>query len=564
MTGPCGQELEMATGLAGIFTSIDTDVLVARTIAIERVPLDRLAVKRATYEAKKTVIESIETRFGHLQDMVDDLKDISNLRGVSAASTDHDTVAVSADAGATEGVYQIEVNRLATSERHVHDGIATRDTALGAAGQFVYTYNGQTRTIQTTDTTTLEELVGLINNDSGNPGVTASVLEYEQNPSQVFHLVLAGADSGSDYQIEIDNSTNLAGFQPNKWTETLDAVDAQIRVDGYPAGDWITKSSNSITDVIPGVTLDLKDVTGATPVTVTMTRSTQDVKNDLGNLAEIYNGIVDTIDNYTGYDEETGQGGALQGDSTLYGLVTRVRSAMTGLLAGFDGDNDTYMLASQVGLEIDREGKMEFDSAAFDTAVEDDYQGVLEVIGAMGQGSTDTADLQFSKAESVTESGVYEVEVDYAPGGSITAARMRKSGQVTWNDATVNGTTITGMLGAAEEGLTLDVVTGGNNETVSYAVNVKKGFAGGVADILDDIMDDIDGAFVTKKSQIDKTVADLSDRIEALETRLLKTEEQLLAKYARMEQLMAQLDAQRGAFEAMISSLDANSNSSDN
>jgi len=552
----------MATGLAGVFTSIDTDVLVARSIAIERVPLDRLTVKKATYEAKKTVIESIETRFGHLQDMVDDLKDLSNLRGVSAASTDHDTVGVSADAGATEGVYQVEVNRLATSERHVHDGVQTKDTALGSAGQFVYTYNGQTRTIQTSDTTTLEDLVGLINNDSGNPGVTASILEYEQSPTQVYHLVLAGADSGSDYQITIDGGTTLTGFGAGEWTETLDAVDAQVRVDGYPAGDWITLSSNSVTDVIPGVTLDLKDVTSGTPVTVTMTRSTQDLKNDLDNLAEIYNGIVDTIDNYTGYDEETGQGGALQGDSTLYGLVTRVRSAMTGLLTGFDSDNDTYMLASQIGLEIDRDGKMEFDSAAFDTAVEADYQSVLEVIGAMGQGSTDTADVQFSKAESVTEAGVYEVEIDYDGAGAITAARMRKSGETTWNDATVNGTTITGMLGAAEEGLTLDVINAGNNETISYEVNVKKGFAGAAAEILEDIMDDVDGAFVTKKSRIDDAVADLSDRIEDLEDRLLKKEEQLLAKYARMEQLMAQLDAQRGAFEALMSSLEANRNTS--
>ena len=60
----------MATGLAGVFSSIDTDVLVARTVQIEGIPLTRLLGKKNTYEARKTVIESIETRFTHLEDMV--------------------------------------------------------------------------------------------------------------------------------------------------------------------------------------------------------------------------------------------------------------------------------------------------------------------------------------------------------------------------------------------------------------------------------------------------------------------------------------------------------------
>ncbi len=552
----------MATGLAGVFTNIDTDVLVARSIAIERVPLDRLSAKKTDYEAKKTVVETIESRFTHLEDLIDELRVLSDLRGVSVTSTDRDIVSATGQAGAGEGVYQIEVNRLATSERHVHDGVQDETAALGAAAQFVYTYNGQTRTIQTAATTTLEDLVGLINNDAGNPGVKASILEYEVDASHVYHLVLAGTDTGDDYDITIDAGTTLTGFDASAWTETLDAVDAQLRVDGYPAGTWITRSSNSVTDVIPGVTLELKDTNAASPVTVSSTRSTEQLKTDLGNLASIYNGIVETIDAYTGYDEDTGNAGALQGDSTLYGLVTRVRSALTGAQTGFTSDNDTFMMASQIGLEIDRDGVMEFDTSTFDDAVESDYSSVLEVIGALGQGSTDNANLQFSKAESVTEAGTYDVEIDYDGGGGITAARIRKQGETTWNDATVNGTTISGMVTGPEEGLVLDVLTGGTSETISYEVNVKKGFAGAVYDVLDEIMDAVDGAFVTKKNQIDDAVEDLSDQIETLEDRLLDIEERLLAKYARMETLLAQYDAQRGAFEAMFASLDAMNNNS--
>jgi len=76
------------------------------------------------------------------------------------------------------------------------------------AGTFIYSYNNEESVITTTADTTLEDLVGLINNEANNPGVTASLLHY----NDAYHLVLSGNDAGSDYQISI-NSSNTEVWQ---------------------------------------------------------------------------------------------------------------------------------------------------------------------------------------------------------------------------------------------------------------------------------------------------------------------------------------------------------------
>ncbi|GAG10658.1 unnamed protein product, partial [marine sediment metagenome] len=150
------------------------------------------------------------------------------------------------------------------------DGDVGADAIVGA-GTFVYTYNGVTRTVTTTASTSLGALRDLINNDAGNPGLSASILEYEVDADHKYHLVLSGDNTGSDYTITVEAATTLSGFAPGSFQETMTAEDSQIRVDGYPPADWIERSSNSISDVIEGVTLNLN---GTGTASVTLNRDT--------------------------------------------------------------------------------------------------------------------------------------------------------------------------------------------------------------------------------------------------------------------------------------------------
>ena len=129
------------------------------------------------------------------------LSDSSQLRSFKATTSDADFVTAEANSNALEGNHSIQIKQLATSDRWVHQGFAYATSYVGE-GNFIFTYNNRELVVQTTAETTLQDLVGLINNDQDNPGVTASILKYDNGSGGVYHLVLGGKDSGSDYQIK--------------------------------------------------------------------------------------------------------------------------------------------------------------------------------------------------------------------------------------------------------------------------------------------------------------------------------------------------------------------------
>lgn len=502
-----------------------------------------------------------------------------NLHGVSAsvstkAAESSDTAVLTAQASdaAADGAHQIEVNQLAKAERLVHtSGMISMDSLVGA-GQFVYQYSGVTRTITTDATTTLADLRDAINDDSGNPGVIASILEYDG----MYHLVLDGEDTGSDYDIVITGATTLGQFESADFTEVQDAQDAWIKIDGYPAGpgNWIERSSNTLTDVIPGVTVTLKD-TGTAGVTVrpaeqqevdsvavNLTRYTQALKTDLQNLAEVYNGIVDTVEEYAGYDPATQTAGVLIGDAGLNTLLSRIRSALVTGAPGFQAGDESYTLPAQIGIEIDRDGHLSVDTAVLDEALADDYFGVLALIGAIGTGASSSSNLQYDGATPGTSPGTYEVQVEFDGGGSITAASIRTQGETEWRDASWNGNVITGLAGNPEAGLQMTFVwESGLTSPLTAEVRVQQGFAGSLYDRLDEILDPLDGAIPIKKDRYADAITQLNRRIETEQDRVAEREQRLREKYARLEATLAQLDSLRAAFDSVLTALESLNNS---
>ena len=550
----------MTIQLTGVNSGIDFDTFVEATLVANGGPLARLQRDEAEWKTKLAAVSDLESRMGNLEDLVETLSDMTNLRHVSAASSDSDVIGATSSAGAGEGTYSFEVNQLASAEKEVHDGVATLETALGG-GTFVYTYNGETRVVQTAAEATLETLQDRINNDAGNPGVRASILEYDDGLGGVFHLVLTGLDAGADKTITIEATTTLSGFEPGgeNWTQTRTARDAQFRVDGYPAGDWITSSTNTLGNVVPNATVTLHGIGTAT---LTLNRNYNPLKTDLSNLVAIYNGIVDTLDTYTGYDEATSRPGIMQGDSTLNLLVASVRATLTGPVSGFTSE-DSFTMAARIGLEIDKDGHLALDESKLDEALAEDYLGVLRLIGASGTGGTDNTGLQFDSALSSTQSGTYEVEVDYDAAGGVTAGRIRLSGETSWRSMVVDAATLTGDVGYPEQGMALTVITPGVSETIPYEIRVQQGFAGSAYDRLEEIMNQVDGAFVTKKNQIDLTLTSLGKQIDRQEERLLAMEERLTEKYARLEATLAQLEGLNAAFASLFQVL-ANNQSQTN
>ena len=192
----------------GLFTGIDTASLISRLMAVERRTLNIYEQRMDLWDEKKQALSDLESKLSALRSTVRALSDARELRAFATTSSDTDVLTADASYNAFEGNHTVVINQLANAERWVHTaGLEYVEDYVGA-GTFIYSYNHHESVITTTATTTLEELAGLINNDANNPGVTASLLYY----NDAYHLVLNGNDAGTDYEISI-NASNTEVWQ---------------------------------------------------------------------------------------------------------------------------------------------------------------------------------------------------------------------------------------------------------------------------------------------------------------------------------------------------------------
>jgi flagellar hook-associated protein 2 len=669
--------------LPGLLTGIDTNTLIAQLMAVERRTLDMYEQRKSVWEEKQDALGTLETKLSTLASSIRALSDADELRAFSAASSDSDKVTAEATYSAYEGNHTVVVNQLATAERWVHTtGLEYLEDYVGA-GTFIYSYNHQEVAITTTATTTLEDLVGLINNDADNPGVTASLLNY----NGAYHLVLNGNEAGTDYEISINasntevwqadsaftfNSDNaalatkitdldqfdlnggslagderiritghmhdgtavdvymdvtantklfhvveeindafagtatatlengkivltdhtsgasqmdlalsydagtgpttlsmpgisqsteggsvtadLTGFAEADFTETQSAQDSQIRVDGYPAGDWIERSSNTIDDVIYGVTLHLHDTTDASGEEVTLTRDIASVKEKLNSMVEAYNFVMQYVKEKTGYNDVVQTAGLLMGDYVVSGIRSQLLTPLISQTSGFVTDVDSFLMPGQIGLELDKDGVLSLNTNVFDEAIAEDYMGVLAVIGADKTGSSDSNTIEFYGASSDnTTAGTYDVEVTIA-AGAITSARIKLSSESTYRDATFSDNIVTGDSSFddnsnpvyPENGLQLSVDLS-QTGTFTATVRVKQGFTGAIEDALDNMLKATTGSIQIDQEHVDDQIEYLQDRIDVEQERLTRTEARLVARYARLERTLALMQNQLAA-----------------
>jgi len=190
--------------LPGLATGIDTTTLVEQLMIIESRRLASYQVKKAEYEKQKTTFTELETKVNALKTTVTALSDSDNLQVFKTTTSDKDILTVSASSDANPGSHSIEINQLATSETWIQEASTfDYETDYVGGGTFIYSYNHQERVIMAVaDETTLEDFVGLINNDADNPGVTASLLYHDGK----YHLMLSGNETGTDYQISVNAS----------------------------------------------------------------------------------------------------------------------------------------------------------------------------------------------------------------------------------------------------------------------------------------------------------------------------------------------------------------------
>jgi flagellar hook-associated protein 2 len=290
---------------------------------------------------------------------------------------------------ATSGTHTIKVTQLATTSS-VYSGAIAEDTSL-ASGTLTFTVGGEEKQVTIGNTSnTLATLAMTIN--SQDLGVAANVI----SDSTGSRLVLVSQTSGTDGAIAITGGPSELTFQSG-----TAAQNAKLQVDGVS----LEKSSNTIQNVIPGVTLNLSG-TSSSDVSLTIAPDGSGVTTAIENFVNAYNSILGDINTQCSYNSVTESTGVLASD----GAVTTLQSMLLSQMSFKSDNNSTFSTLRSLGIQMQNDGTLTIASDTLNAAIMNNYSGLQSFF----QDSKDGFAVKFSSAlTDLTSStaGVLNVDI---------------------------------------------------------------------------------------------------------------------------------------------------------
>ena len=244
-------------------------------------------------------------------------------------------------------------------------------------------------------------------NTANIEGVTASVQEVEVDGQTTYKLQINGTQTLVDDNNVLQKLGLLeANKDPSRVLQT--GQDSQFRVNNID----ITRSSNTVSDVINGVTLSLKSPNASTeeaPVQLRIEENLDLVKSSVSDFVEKYNTVRGFISAQFTYDAETQASGLLFGDSSLRSVQTQIQRVLSGVISGLEGDFDTLV---SIGITTDRAGLLTVDTTKLNQALEADVDQVAEIF--LGKGRSTDNNIRFANFTEETKAGSYNVNLTAA------------------------------------------------------------------------------------------------------------------------------------------------------
>ncbi len=371
-----------SVGVSG--TGLDESVI-TKLVAIEKQPADALTTKNTTLQTKVSTWGKIQSAFSSLKDAANKLTQSEFWNGTTATSSNDTAVSVSTTSSAAASSYAVTVSQLAQGQMVASSAFASKTSAVGEGtlriqlGTYVtdnsvappaVTFNAKAAASAVDiaigpGDNTLEKIRDRIN--SSNAGITASIV----NDASGSRLVMRGANGETNaFKVSVTENGAVPGLSAlaydgttggtSSMTRTQAAQNAKATINGLA----VSSESNTLSDVVDGVTLTLKQAT-ATPANITVAQDTASISKGVSDFISAYNNVVSTIRVQTLYDEASKTAGPLQGDSTAKGLLSQMRNLIT---------SDSTATASfsrlfDMGIVTNTDGTLKMTSSKFNDAM---------------------------------------------------------------------------------------------------------------------------------------------------------------------------------------------------
>jgi len=428
----------------GLGSGLDINSIVSAIVDAERDPaLASMVAEEQEATEKISAYGTLNSELSSFKDSYSDLSRSSTFSAATASSSDDSILSATPGIGAATGNWSFEVQQLAQAQTIVSSSTNSYSAATSEVGTGTITFsygtygvdeNGgdiftenpeqaaETLTIDATNNS-LDKMRDAIN--EGDYSVSASIVNDGSN----YRLILTNKETGAENAVQITvadddgNSGDTSGLSSLTYSadvkhmeQTSTALDAVIVMNGIE----VTRSSNDISDVIEGVTLNLEGETeiGKT-VSLTITSDISVVEEQLNAFVESYNNTINQMNALTLDGGDSGEDGALNGDSTVRNIRNQMRSLLNTSLSHLDGSIKSF---ADLGILTTTDGTLEIDSTPlinedgstsshtrFSNALANHMDDVESFFTASGTATDEL--ISFESNSSLTVPGTYDIEV---------------------------------------------------------------------------------------------------------------------------------------------------------
>jgi flagellar hook-associated protein 2 len=356
-------------------SSIDVAAIVEQLMTVENKPLDKI---KTQIEQKKLIISdlgTIKSKVATFQDALTLFQTPTTFNNSAASSSDATIVSATASNGAVKGNHSVTATSLATATRNTVTGYtsSTASATVDATNGFAITVAGTTyntngnKTVSGVVTANAVTVLGAspsitdLKNWINGLGVNVSASVVQTTSSSNWALMIQGTQTGTTNAVSF---TGLTGV-PATLTDT--SVTAAANASFIVNGTTFSRASNTVTDVIDGLTLSLNKASG-TAQTISVGKGT-DVSNDVINtLIKAYNEVMSTHKSMTANSANSDKPGNFAKSPATLSFINQIKDSFAKGISYTANGTLTTMSLSTLGIDLQLDGTAKFNSASFATA----------------------------------------------------------------------------------------------------------------------------------------------------------------------------------------------------
>ena len=457
MDNNIGNQILNSMGASSFDVGKTSKILAEADVSSKRANLERSETK---YNRTLSGFDTLQFAFNAFKDQVTTLTDIANFQKKSASSSDETVIGTTITGKPNNGLYQVEVQSLATSHTLASQTEFASSTTVVGGGDLVFNVGGAASTITIgASNNTLTGIQNAVN--SAGIGVNASIVNVGTGYKLMFSATNSGAGNSIDVSVTGDTDGNdadalgLSRLITANMDQTVAAQDSVIVVNGLT----INSNSNNIKDVIDGVTLNLKSSDMGSVKTIQISEDTEGLQQSVEDFVQLFNAldeIIDELGSYETMDKDAEENedsilGYLRGDSALRTVKSGIREAMIDAIPGLTGSIQSL---ADIGIKSELNGTLSLDASKLTTALSNNPESVGKLFAASAT-FTDNF-VTFTGSSEDTIEGSYNLTVNTAASKSeIVGAAVAGAG------ITIDGTNNTFKVKVnGEESLDLTLTAG--------------------------------------------------------------------------------------------------------